>query len=233
MFVRDVREEPVRSDEPRLAVMLARWTVLADEPDDPRLLESVESDLRDPRVDLDCPFDYLRRLTDEQRQEQICRSVDTTTHLKLSLDQNRHRGLRAWLHVYKPWDRARDRHAASVHDHRYSFVSKILSGGYREEHWTVRGEPRVTGSQSFSAGEVHVVGVQEVHSLSEVADGTITLVVQLPTTRWFSTVYQSSARGGGVGARRIVDIESHLDRLLVERPAGPLAERSPYVDATD
>lgn len=211
-------ETSVASGENGLAALVSHWTVLAGRLDTRELLTTIAADLRAPTVNLDGPFDHLRRLTDAARQVLACRSVDTATHLKLSLDQNRHRGLRVWLHVYKPWNPVQDRYAASVHDHRYPFASKILRGGYREDRWAVSGTLRIIGSRCFSTGEVNVVGAEEVHSLGDVVEGTITLVVQLPTARQYSTVYRST--DGTPTGQRVFDVESQLDRLLSDHTGG-------------
>jgi hypothetical protein len=156
--------------------------------------------------------DELRRMAEDERQAMLCRSVDTTTHLKLSLDHNAHRALRLWLHVYKEWPPAEGRFAASIHDHRYAFVSKILSGGYVEQRWTV--EPERVLPLQFTKRDVNtlnIVRATDVHSLVSVEPGTVSLVVQLPAERSFSRVYHPDR---GSAFTSIPDLEAQYAAFL-------------------
>ncbi|MBG6105037.1 MULTISPECIES: hypothetical protein [Micromonospora] len=158
--------------------------------------------------------DELRRMTEDERQGMLCRSVDTTTHLKLSLDQNAHRALRLWLHVYKGWPPSEGRFAASIHDHRYAFVSKILRGGYVEQRWTIESD-RVSPLRSAKRGvnSLNIVRAADVHSLVSVEPRTVSLVLQLPAERSFSRVYHPDR---GAAFTSIPDLEAQYADFLAK-----------------
>ena len=134
----------------------------------------------------------LSAMSHGERELLLARSVATPTHIKWCLASTGHRGLRVWLHTYKPWPVNEDRFAASIHDHRYSFVSAVLRGGIIEERWQLdRSQVSRRGRSAHQSGTVYRIMKSEIHSLRYVAPDTTTLLVQAPTEKSFSTVYDA------------------------------------------
>lgn len=196
--------------QPLLSSHFIRWKNYAADHSTRDLVSYVVEDLKRDSIDHDAAHRYLCELQRSDFQSLLCRSVETTTHLKLSLFTTSHRGLRVWLHVYKPWSDNEDRYAASIHNHRYSFASKILSGGYRECTWPVTDEQLgVPIRNSYRSGDIIEINSDAVHSLEYVEPETVTFIVQFPTNNTFSTVYSPD----GSGTKQLYDLESKIERL--------------------
>lgn len=193
--------------------LIDRWRHLSEQLTAADLRHAVADDLSHSAVTKATILEYLASLQGTDYDNVLCRSVDTTTHLKLSLATTSHRGFRIWLHVYKPWSAGESRYAASVHNHRYAFVSKILSGGYIEQSWAVHhGRLRGSSPHEYRAGDVVEVDADDVHSLEQVMPATMTFIAQLPAQRSYSVVYPRS----GESPIRLHDLESKVERLLTE-----------------
>jgi predicted metal-dependent enzyme (double-stranded beta helix superfamily) len=96
-----------------------------------------------------------------------------------------------WIHEYKPATARRPGYADSVHDHRYSFCSAVVRGGYVHRIFDVVGQaaPVLQVERVLEAPHVYVLDADEVHSVTEMRDGTLSLVVQAPKRRGYSTEY--------------------------------------------
>ena len=81
-------------------------------------------------------------------------------------------------------------HAAIYHNHRYSFVSLVLSGGYRQvrSHIELRNQRKAVqirdiSDESVVTGDVVRVNHEEFHRLSAFEARTVTLVVKCPAAK--------------------------------------------------
>jgi hypothetical protein len=142
------------------------------------------------------------------------RSLERTTHYKWFLG-GRVTEYIVWIHEYKPpalFDQAVG-FAASVHNHRYGFCSRVLCGALyvstfappRDASQTVR----LTARRQVDVGETMALTPEDVHRIDQVAPHTYTILVQGPKARDFSTCYDS----GGF-SRRIYDMQSRLPQVL-------------------
>jgi hypothetical protein len=99
-------------------------------------------------------------------------------------------------------------YATTIHDHRYSFVSLVLSGGYSQVRSAVEilgrdraGRIREVGQETVTEGAIVAVNHAEFHRLTAIKGRTITLVVKCPAVKEESLS---------------VDISTH--RLIRHRP---------------
>lgn len=81
-------------------------------------------------------------------------------------------------------------HAAIYHNHRYSFVSLVLSGGYRQirSNIELRNDKEAVriqdlGEESIVTGDVVKMNHHEFHRLSAFQARTVTLVVKCPAAK--------------------------------------------------
>jgi hypothetical protein len=122
----------------------------------------------------------------------LCR--ETPTHWKWFLGGST-ASILLWLHEYKPSTQRRPGYADSVHDHRYSFVSAIVCGGYIHRRFTVDdGVARLSREEVVEAGSVYALDADEVHGVAGLQDGTLTLIAQAPKRRPFSTEFFTDGR---------------------------------------
>jgi hypothetical protein len=151
----------------------------------------------------------------EEKLDHIAdRSLERTTHFKWFLG-SRPDGYTVWLHEYKApetFARAVD-FAASVHNHRYGFCSRVLSGALHVSEFTADGpdEPiRLSATRTIRQGEIMFLGHEDVHRVDRVEPRTCTLLVQGPIARSFSTCYDMTSGRG----RRVYDLQSRLPRTI-------------------
>lgn len=142
------------------------------------------------------------------------RSVEKTTHYKWFLDEDPERRFQIWLHEYKPSSHRREGHATVAHNHRFWLTSLILRGGFTDTRFARAGRAE-DGSSSISpiesrkmrSGDTMVLSPDEIHSLSELGDDTLSLIVQSRPVRSYSEVFE----GGEV--RRYRDLGAQLTEL--------------------
>ncbi|MBA9004996.1 hypothetical protein [Thermomonospora cellulosilytica] len=179
-----------------------------------------QSALRDARHLLAAPAlpEALGAWLAEQPQENLeqiaDRSLERTTHYKWFLGSGSG-GYTVWLHEYKPpevFARAVD-FAASVHNHRYGFCSRVLSGALHVSEF-MTGEPhepiRPMTSRTIGQGQTMLLSHEDVHRVDRVEPRTCTLLIQAPPTRSFSTCYDMTS---GLG-RRVYDLQSRLPHTI-------------------
>lgn len=142
------------------------------------------------------------------------RSTERNTHIKWCLGGKRSTYL-VWLHQYKPPDvYAKAIHfAASVHDHRYGFVSKVLNGALDAE-WFARqdGSPTPISMvrRTIAEGDIVTMTPDEIHCIRSVLPNTCTLVIQGPAIRRHSTVFHL----GAGSTESMGDLEAKFPELL-------------------
>ncbi|GHF37029.1 hypothetical protein [Streptomyces griseosporeus] len=156
---------------------------------------------------------YCAELPPARRDELLCMSTERSTHYKWCMASSGHRRARVWLHVYKPWTSATTNFAASIHDHRYSFVSAVLSGSLRERRWGHAEAGRIRPGRLFErpAGSTYRIESTEIHSIEKVCDGTVTLVLQMAATKVYSSVYDPHTLRI---KQRIGDLEEAFGRMV-------------------
>lgn len=81
-------------------------------------------------------------------------------------------GRRVWLHHF-----VRDDQERHVHDHPWSAVSVVLTGGYREELGEVAGDRMVMRERELRAGQVNVIKATTRHRIASVRPHTWTLML--------------------------------------------------------
>lgn len=69
-----------------------------------------------------------------------------------------------------------------MHDHPWAFVALILRGGYSEQHAEAR-TPEVPQNRTWRRWSIHRMRQTDVHRITEVEPGTLTLVLRGWKTR--------------------------------------------------
>ena len=159
------------------------------------------------------PVQFLAGLRDDlPASVNLERSVEKTTHYKWFLGGGTNREFELWLHEYKPRELRRTGHATVPHNHRFWLTSLILRGGFADTRYA-RCEPEgelpiePIAERSLETGDTMVIDPEEIHSLSELRNGTISMVVQSKSIRSYSEVFEDG------GVRRYSDLEAKLAEL--------------------
>lgn len=124
------------------------------------------------------------------------KSRDTSTHYKWFIDRAESSGCRVWLHQYKPRATRGRGYAVVPHNHRYSFASIILRGGFTHHRFQRQGEHLgevLRQREVFRADKIYTLTYDEIHSLSDISDLTMTLVVESPVIRNYSEAFYDEA----------------------------------------
>ena len=108
-------------------------------------------------------------------------------------------------------------YATTLHDHRYSFVSLVLSGGYTQIRDAVElcdrhhvSKIHEVGQDILTEGDIVVVNDAEFHRIKGIRRSTITLVVKCPPTK--NESLSIDLRTGRV--RRHMPVEARVGRLI-------------------
>jgi hypothetical protein len=106
-----------------------------------------------------------------------------------------------WLHEYKPKASRSGGYAQSIHNHRYPMSVLLLTGGYSCGSFTVQADPdgvhaevRPIGAERLRGGNVYSMSPDEFHSVTEIRDGTVSLMVQGSPVRTTSVSVESGSR---------------------------------------
>jgi hypothetical protein len=162
---------------------------------------------------------WLRSLEAAELDYLLDRSTERSSHYKWCLGGHRHHYL-VWLHQYKPpatYVRA-DRWAKVIHDHRYSFSSRVLSGALHVSRYRI--SPNGTKLPSLDkrvvqeTGSVVTLFPDEVHCIDSVENNTCTLVIQGPAARHSSTIFHLSTQS----QEHADDLDLILSRLVDDLP---------------
>lgn len=142
------------------------------------------------------------------------KSVEKTTHYKWFLAEDPTKRFQVWLHEYKPSTHRREGHATVAHNHRFWLTSLILRGGFTDTRYERADESNRESaslarldSRRMTPGDTMVLDPDEIHSLSALRDGTLSLIVQGRPIRSYSEVFE----GGKV--RRYSDLGAKLADL--------------------
>jgi hypothetical protein len=143
--------------------------------------------LRHPSREL---AEYFEAMTDRRRAFTFDGSHDTSTHYKWLVYRSPQSKFVLWLHEYKdPKDRLAG-YAQVPHDHRYDISSLILEGGYTSALWQRFDETiRQAGEEVYRKGSIITLTHDQIHSLVRIEPETMTLVVEGPTIKGFSSAY--------------------------------------------
>lgn len=122
------------------------------------------------------------------------RSVEKTTHYKWFMGGPPDGSFELWLHEYKPQSLRREGHATVAHNHRFWLTSIVLRGGFTDSRFRRDNDSRTLlekiASRQMGTDETMVIDADEIHSLSGLQDGTITLVAQSAPIRSYSEVFE-------------------------------------------
>ena len=142
--------------------------------------------------------DAFRGIPHERLEDSADLSHETTTHYKWYILGEPKRRYMVWLHDYKPKSLRRPGYAEVPHNHRYWFTSLILVGGFNHHIYkVVRNEldPYVYKSMDLIAtsfhekGTVYSIDPEVIHSLSDLEEPTLTLVVQSRPYKQYSEAF--------------------------------------------
>lgn len=124
---------------------------------------------------------------------EVDRSAEKTTHFKWFLAADPHGRFALWLNEYKPATHRRVGHAETAHNHRFWFTSLLIGGGFVHAVFDpcADGTLKPQRTVPLRAGDTYVVEPTAVHTLREIADGTVTLIVQSAPVRSHSDVYEN------------------------------------------
>jgi predicted metal-dependent enzyme (double-stranded beta helix superfamily) len=140
-------------------------------------------------------------------------AVEKTTHYKWLIGKGDEQRFELWLHEYKPSNLRRPGHATVPHNHRFWLTSLILRGGFSDTRYArfeSQDEALVkpVTSRPLRPGETMVIDPDEIHSLSELEEGTLSMVVQSQPIRSYSEVFENGE------VRRYSDLEAKRLALL-------------------
>lgn len=138
------------------------------------------------------------RLAIEASAEVERTARETSTHFVWPIVSNWYNSVGLYIHEYKAPTALRAGYADSIHDHRYDFASLILSGGYVESRYEVRGtsdmSPQMVlaSQRELQCGDVTTVQNFIFHRISDIQERTLTLVVKLAAVKSHSTSFDVS-----------------------------------------
>lgn len=158
---------------------------------------------------------WVADLTPRQTREILNRSVETSTHYKWFLGEHDPYYV-VWAHQYlnAKLFAASKRFAASVHNHRYPFVSRVLTGALHTSSFAVSSAAsglhvELSGKGTFNTGDVMSLSAGDVHRIDRVEDGTVTIVIRGPVTRHYSIRFDLNSGY----SERIHDLDSVFPQL--------------------
>ena len=158
----------------------------------------------------------LERLNDWEFHAILLRSRETPTHYKWHLGTAPDKSFTIWLHEYKPGAIRSGGYAQTIHNHRYPMTALLLTGGYRCTQYEVShtaadeaAEVRTISSRQITGGAIYSMRESDFHSVTEIQDGTVSLLVQGRPLRPYSiSVDAQSCR-----VSRHVPIEGRINNL--------------------
>jgi hypothetical protein len=150
---------------------------------------------------------------------------ETSTHYVWPLRVYQ-KGYGLFLNEFKPGAQVTPGHATTVHNHRYSFATLVLTGGYRQIRHSVditdgarTAQITELGFEHAKEGQVLAVNDQDFHRLAEIQDGTITLLLKCAPVKEFSTSVDMASHR----VRTHLPVEVRLPLLIdvLSRPHHP------------
>jgi len=156
-------------------------------------MQEVQQIIDPVRLDTASLIAWLNGLNRKELAALCARSVERASHFKWFLGDSAN-GYVVWLHEYK-MDKLPDAvgsFAASVHNHRYSFVSQVLTGSLLVSDFSldpIRHFPILSETRTIRAQSTYLLSSDEIHRIDATAPSTCTLVIQGPPERTFSRVF--------------------------------------------
>ena len=157
----------------------------------------------------------LERLEELEFQRILLLSRETPTHYKWHMFTAPDKSFTIWLHEYKPHATRARGYAQTIHNHRYPMSALLLTGGYRYTKFAVQvnedrpATVRTVRHQELAGGSIYSMRQSEFHSVTEIRDGTVSLLVQGRPHR----PYSISVDAGSRRASYHVPIEGRLQNL--------------------
>lgn len=144
------------------------------------------------------------------------RARETSTHYVWPLHTGSN-GVSVAINEFKdPADMVKG-YATIYHNHRYSFASLMLSGGYRETRSRINfvnpGETAQINDlrqESIAVGGIVKINHQEFHRLNAISARTVTLVVKCPIMKSASF----SVDSGTLRVTRHLPVEERVPQLM-------------------
>ena len=164
------------------------------------LIESLLEKLKSER---DLLRDEFKAHSPIERLSTALASREPTTHFKWLIFRDPGFRFEVWLHEYKSKELLRPGYAVVPHNHVYQFSSLILTGGFRHIAYKVSrssqdetsfDDIRVSAETSLNRNMIYTLTSDEVHSLAEIQEGTITLVINSASNRTFSEEFNMQSR---------------------------------------
>lgn len=157
---------------------------------------------------------WLKSLDEKELNTLFARSVERTSHFKWFIGCTSNNYI-VWLHEYKAGmpSAVAGSYAASIHNHRYAFVSRVLSGSLYASEFKLDPEkvyPQFVRTRRIGAGSVYALNSNDVHRIDRTDPGTSTLIVQAPAERSFSRVFDPQSGS----YQDIYDLPSRLSNLV-------------------
>lgn len=145
----------------------------------------------------------------------IDHSIERSTHFKWFLGASL-AGYIVWLHEYRAPERFAQAvsFAASVHDHRYGFCSRVLSGALHVSAFALLPDSESlvesVGCECVQQGETMLLSSTDIHRIDCVEPHTYTIVIQGPADRGYSTCYDLTTGR----AQRMYDLRTRFPKTL-------------------
>jgi hypothetical protein len=107
-------------------------------------------------------------------------SREVSTHYKWLIAADNSDSWKIWLHQYKDGRVSSDDYADVPHNHRYNYISLILSGGYDNIEYLAGGNEVVTPTdvRSVDRGQTISLDHRQIHSLTRIRPSTLSLFIQ-------------------------------------------------------
>lgn len=170
----------------------------------------------------------LNAISEPRFETMLLLSRETPSHYKWHLLAIDSLCMHVWLHEYKPSGIRSHGYAQSIHNHRYPMAALLLKGGYCYTKYAVKAasdnvhaDVCVTSIRQLSMGDAYSMTPNEFHSVTEIQDGTVSLMIQGRPVRTFSTSVDSSSlrmtRHTPI-EYRLANLRSVLDKVMLDGP---------------
>ena len=155
-------------------------------------------------------------ISEPATQERLRSSArETATHYVWPLQMSRN-GYSIAINEYKNPDQMGTGYANTIHNHRYSFASLILSGGYRQVWSDVHvnlGQTayvREFSENTAVEGDIVTVDYDRFHRLTDIGSRTLTLMVKCPAV----TAHSLSVDIRTLRVSKHIPVESRVTDLI-------------------
>jgi predicted metal-dependent enzyme (double-stranded beta helix superfamily) len=154
-------------------------------------------------------YEHMETWSPSQVTARANGSHNTSTHYKWLVHRDDSHRFTLWIHDYKLAGERGPGYAEVPHNHRYDLCSIILDGGYTSVLYNVKSDLLPIEKPTFRVGDVLSLRHYEIHALTEICEGTLTLFVEGPTITDFSTVFYLDGK-----RRNFVDFHGRREQFL-------------------